>query len=368
MTLTARVRVERGAFRLDVDVRAEAGHVVAVLGPNGSGKSTLLRAVAGLEALTSGAVTLAGRPLEDCAAGLRVPSYDRRIGLVFQDYRLFPHLSARDNVAFGPRSAGMARRVADARAAEWLDRLGLAGLAARKPRELSGGQAQRVALARALVTAPDALLLDEPLAALDVGTRAEVLGELRRSLAEFAGPVLLVTHDPLDAMTIADRLLIVEDGRVVQQGAPQEIVQRPVTRYVAQLVGLTLFRGTARAGVLALEDGSSLSTADTTLTGPALAVIRPSSVLVGAQAPGTSSARNVWQRRIEGLQALGDRVRITFDGAPAIVAEVTTAAVAEMRLAAGDTVWISVKATDITTYADTVSPATAPASLDAATA
>ncbi len=361
MSLDARVHVARDDFSLEVAVAVAAGEVVAVLGPNGSGKTTFLRALAGLLPLTSGVVTLAGRTLEDAAAGLRLPSYDRRIGLVFQDYRLFPHLSARDNVAFGPRCAGVPARTANARAAEWLERLALGPLAARLPGELSGGQAQRVAIARALVSAPDALLLDEPLAALDVATRADVLGELRTVLAAFPGPVLLVTHDSIDALTLADRLLILERGRVVQTGAPLEIVQRPTTAYVAQLVGLLLFRGVARAGVLTLEDGTTLATADTTLAGPALAVIRPSSVLVAVAPPGTSSARNVWERRIAGLQVLGDRVRITFHGRPALVAEVTTAAVAELRLAAGDTVWASVKATDITTYGD-ASPISSPVS------
>ncbi|RKS80442.1 molybdate transport system ATP-binding protein [Motilibacter peucedani] len=351
MSLHARVGVERPGFSLDVALEVADGEVVAVIGPNGAGKTTLLRALAGLVPLHIGRVELAGRVLDDPAAGVRVETRERRVGVVFQDYRLFEHLSARDNVAFGPRSTGMpkreARRLADAE----LTRLGLADLGDRRPRELSGGQAQRVALARALVTAPELLLLDEPLAALDAETRTAVRTVLRDTVADFRGPVVLVTHDPVDALTLADRLVVVEGGRVVQAGAAAAVADRPATAYVASLVGLTLCRGPAVDGVLALEDGTRLVTADPTRQGPSLAVVRPSSVLLTREPP-RSSARNVWQREVASLQVLGDRVRVTLAGSPALHADVTSSAVAELRLAAGDRVWASVKATDVTVYAD----------------
>ncbi len=352
MSLSARVKVVRDLFTLDVDITVADGEIVAVLGPNGAGKTTLLRALAGLTALTAGKVELVDRILEDPARALRLPPEGRGVGMVFQDYRLFPHLSARDNIAFGPRSTGMSARQAGLQADDWLDRLGLAGLAERRPAQLSGGQAQRVALARALVTAPSLLLLDEPLAALDAATRTDVRAALRTVLDDFAGPVLLVTHDPLDAMTLASRLVIIEDGRVVQDGSVALVAERPATTYVAQLVGLTVWHGTAVDGVLDVGDGVQLVTADTERNGPTIAVIRPSAVLVSVTAPTSSSARNVWPRRVQALQALGDRVRITFSGEPPLHADITAAAAAQLRLAAADAVWASVKATDIITYPD----------------
>lgn len=235
--LDARLVVERGAFRLDVALSVAPGEVVALLGPNGAGKTTALRALAGLTPLTGGRLRLDGTALE------RTPPEARPVGVVFQDYLLFPHLTALDNVAFGPRCHGATKAEARAQAAEWLDRLGLADRAGAKPRKLSGGQAQRVALARALATRPRLLLLDEPLAALDARTRLEVRAQLRRHLAEFEAVAVLVTHDPLDAMVLADRLVVVEDGRVVQEGAPSDIARHPRTDYIAQLVGLNLYRG-----------------------------------------------------------------------------------------------------------------------------
>jgi len=350
VSLQARLQVRRPAFTLDVALRAETGEVVGVLGPNGAGKSTLLRALAGLLPLDAGSVELDGEVLEDPARRVRAAPRDRHIGVLFQDYRLFPHLSARENVAFGPRSTGTPRAAARADADGWLARLGLSGLEDRRPAQLSGGQAQRVALARALATRPRLLLLDEPLAALDVATRTQVRSELRSQLDAFAGPVLLVTHDPLEAMTLASRLVVLENGRVVQDAPVGELTRRPATAYVARLVGLNLLRGSAAAGVLAVDDGSRVSTADRTLTGPALAVVRPSSVLVSTAPPRGSSARNTWPGRITGLEALGDRVRVEVASTPPLLADVTASAVAELRLSAGDPVWVSVKATDVEVY------------------
>ncbi len=349
--LKAQVRVERGDFSLDLDISAGAGEVLVILGPNGAGKTTFLRALAGLIPLTAGRVELAGQVLDDPSRRLRAAPQDRRVGVVFQDYRLFPHLSARENVAFGPRSTGTPKVLARAQADQWLADSGLAGLEARRPDQLSGGQAQRVALARALVTAPAMLLLDEPLAALDVATRTEVRADLRHQLERYAGTALLVTHDPLDAMTLADRLLVIEEGRVVQDAAPEQVARQPATAYVAHLVGLSLFQGNATAGVIDIGGGRQLVTSDTTLSGPVLAVIRPSSVLVETERPRHVSARNVWERRITNLEAFGDRVRVTFAGTPALHADITNTAVTDLRLTAGDIVWVSIKATDITTYA-----------------
>lgn len=351
MSLRAAVQVDRPGFRLDVALDAGPGEVVAVLGPNGAGKSTLLRALAGLLPLTGGRVELGGRVLE--GGGVRVPPQDRRVGVVFQDYRLFPHLSALDNVAFGLRATGQGRAAARAAAGEWLDRLGLAGLERSRPDRLSGGQAQRVALARALCTSPDLLLLDEPLAALDVTTRLEVRAQLQRRLAAFEGVALLVTHDPLEALSLADRLVLLEDGRVTQDGSAAEIARRPRTAYAARLVGLNLFHGTARGGRLQVRGGGELVLGDHDLDGPALAVARPSSVLLERHRPTGSSARNVLVGRVASVEGLGERVRVTVASSPPVLADITAEALAELKLVAGDEVWVSLKATDLACYPDT---------------
>ncbi|WP_240917739.1 ABC transporter ATP-binding protein [Phycicoccus sp. HDW14] len=257
--LSVEAEVVRGPFTLRAAVTAAAGEVVAVLGPNGSGKSTLLGALAGLVPLSAGRVTLDGSVFDDATDGTFVEAAQRPVGFVFQDYRLFPHLSVLDNVAFSPHVRGMSRGAARAVAAGWLDRLGLAELARRRPDRLSGGQAQRVALARALAGDPSLLLLDEPLSALDARTRLDVQTELRTHLADFPGPCLLVTHDPLEALVLADRLVVLEEGRVVQEGSPAEVARRPATEYVARLVGLNLYPGTADGPTVTLEAGGRSS-------------------------------------------------------------------------------------------------------------
>ena len=338
-----------GEFELDVSISAQPGEVLAVLGPNGAGKSTLLRVLAGLHALHTGAVRLGAHLLDDPARQVFVAPQQRRLGVVFQDHRLFPHLRVVDNVAFGLRARGADTRSARAFARTWLDRLGLGELASRHPRQLSGGQAQRVALARALACEPDALLLDEPLAALDVQTRAEVQGELRQHLGAFAGPVLLVTHDPIEALLLAHRIVVLERGRVVQAGAPAEITSRPLTPYVARLVGMNLYLGTADGDTVRVDGGGSVVAADAP-AGRVLAALRPSAITVHTEAPHGSSARNVWAATITSLAPLGDRIRVGTSGALPTTVDVTAAAVAELELTPGRQVWLSAKATDVTAY------------------
>ena len=359
--LAAHLVVARPRFVLDVELAVAPAEVVALLGPNGAGKSTALQALAGLVPLTAGTLHLAGRCLDDPAAGLLVPAAERGVGMVFQDYLLFPHLSALENVAFGLRATGTPRRSAREQARTWLARMGLAELAGVKPRALSGGQAQRVALARALATGPGLLLLDEPLSALDAGTRMQVRSDLRRHLADFAGCTLLVTHDPLDAMVLADRLVVIEHGRVVQTGRPAEVARAPRTDYVARLVGLNLYRGTATGRHVQLAEGGRLETADSA-TGEVFVTVRPSAVALHRHRP-EGSARNSWQGRVAGLEQHGDTVRVEVDGEPTVLADVTTAAVAELDLSPGAPVWVSVKATELHLDAAQPQDASPPASV-----
>ncbi len=351
MTLQFDATLSRGTFTLRADVSVEPGEVLAVLGPNGAGKSTMLRAIAGLLAVDSGTISLDGRPVDAPAARVFVAPERRGVGVVFQDHRLFPHLRVIDNVAFGPRSRGTPRAAARAAAMQWIDRLGLAGFADRRPSELSGGQAQRVALARALASSPKALVLDEPLAALDVQTRAEVQGELRDHLAAYDGPTLLVTHDPVEALVLASTIVVLEDGAVVQRGTPAEISSRPITSYVAKLVGVNLYRGVAAGGVVQLDGGGVLSAADAA-DGPVFVAVRPSAFTVHDDRPQPSSARIVWRATVRTLVPLADRVRLTVDADQTVLVDITAAALAELQLTAGSPVWLTAKATDVVTYPD----------------
>lgn len=341
--LDAHLVVDRDSFRLDVALTAAPGDVVALLGPNGAGKTTALRALAGLSPLGAGHLRLDGVDLR------RTPPESRPVGVVFQDYLLFPHLTALDNVAFGPRCRGAGRTEARAQAAEWLDRMGLAEHAGAKPRRLSGGQAQRVALARALATHPRLLLLDEPLAALDARTRLEVRAQLRRHLAAFEAVAVLVTHDPLDAMVLADRLVVVEQGRIVQEGTPSDIARHPRTEYIAQLVGLNLYRGQADGHTVRLDAGPAVSTTED-LSGPAFVAFPPGAVALYRERPTGSSARNLWRCEVAGLETHGDQIRAELTGELALAADLTTVAAAELDLHPGATVWAAVKAAQTHAY------------------
>jgi molybdate transport system ATP-binding protein len=348
MSLQAQVELTLGQLHLDVDIAVATGELVVLLGPNGAGKTTLLRALAGLVALHTGRVVLDEVVLDDTEAGVRVPTERRPIGFVFQDYLLFPHLSALENVAFGLRARGMPRAEARRRAAAWLQRVGLGDHASSRPRALSGGQAQRVALARAMVADPRLLLLDEPLAALDAASRGEVRRDLRRHLASFDGTRLLVTHNPLEAMIMADRLVVLEDGHVTQTGSAAQVSAQPRSRYIAELVGVNLYRGHAAGHTVQLADGGALVAADDR-QGQVFAAVHPHAVALHRRAP-EGTPRNVWAGTAETLESAGDRVRVRVTGQVPIVAEVTPAAAAELRLADGGPVWAAVKATEVNVY------------------
>ena len=347
MSLEAGLGLTLGTLVLEVELAVATGELVVLLGPNGAGKTTLLRAIAGLVPLDRGRVVLDGDVLEDTAAGTWVPTEQRPVGFVFQDYLLFPHLSALENVAFGLRARGLPKAEARRRAAGWLERVGLATHAGARPRALSGGQAQRVALARAMVGDPRLLLLDEPLAALDAATRTEVRRDLRRHLASFDGTRLLVTHDPLEAMALADRLVVLEGGHITQTGSPAEVSGRPRSRYAAELVGVNLFHGHADGHAVKLPGGVLVVADDH--HGEVFAAVHPHAVALHRQPP-EGTPRNIWPGTADALEVVGDRVRVRVSGTVPVVAEVTPAAASELRLADGGPVWATVKATEVTVY------------------
>jgi len=353
MSLDAAVALRLGALELDVALTVPTGGALAVLGPNGAGKSTLLRILAGLRSADRALVALDGTTLDDTERGISVPAEARSIGYVFPDLRLFPHLTARDNVAFGLRTRGIGRTDAARRAAEWLERLDVARVADRRPGTLSGGEAQRVALARALAAEPALLLLDEPLSAVDVASRATTRSAMRTAVTAGPGDAptrLIVTHDPVDAATLAECIVIVEDGRVVQSGSLAELAARPRSPYVADLVGVNLLRGTAEGGRIRLDGGGELAVVGRT-SGPALAVVHPRAVALHRMAP-AGSPRNAWAVRITAIEPLGDRVRVRVSGPPDLVAEITATALGELALEPGAPAWAVVKATEVRVLPD----------------
>ncbi|MFG2501883.1 ABC transporter permease [Streptomyces sp. NPDC048441] len=323
---------------------AEPGTTIAVVGPNGAGKTTLLRALLGLTPRAHAELRLGDTDV----TGL--PPHRRHVAWVPQDGALFPHLSALANTAYGPRAHGVPRAEARRRAQEWLDRLGVGHLAHRRPAQVSGGQAQRVALARALAARPRLLLLDEPLAALDQTTRAHVRHTLRTHLDTFGGVCLIVTHDPVEAVSLADRVLVLDQGLALQDETPAEVTRHPRSPWVARMLGRNAWPGTGTPDGLALPGGGTLVIADPIPPGTeALAIIAPEAVSVHRDKP-TGSPRNVWPGTIREITTSGSRLRllITSPQAPDLVAEITPQAAAELGLTDGTSVWTSVKATEAT--------------------
>lgn len=343
--LRADLGITRGAFTLGMALAVEPGRTVALLGPNGAGKTTAVEAIAGLVALDSGRIELAGSVLDEPNAKTFTPPEERNIGIVFQDLTLFPHLSALENVAFGLRAHGRDRSTTRQRSAEWLERLDVSAIADRKPADLSGGQMQRVALARAFAIDPDLLLLDEPFAALDATSRVETRRVLADHLEDFGAPTLLITHDPAEAFLLADTIHILEDGSVTQSGTADEIRSAPQTKYAADLAGVNLLAGSIKNGDVTVGS-HHLRAADTSIAGDVLASIHPRAISVHRSQP-EGSPRNTWETTVQRVEHYGDRVRLQFGVPLDLTAEITPGSEQALDIAEGSVVWLSIKATEI---------------------
>ena len=328
----------------DVSVTLAPGETVAVLGPNGAGKSTLLNLTAGLLRADSGRAVLDDTVLFDTAGGVFTPPHLRGVSMLAQEALLFPHLSVLENVAFGPRSAGVARADARDTARHWLGEVEALDLADRRPAQLSGGQAQRIAVARALASDPKLLLLDEPMAALDVSVAPALRRMLRRVLV--GRTVLIVTHDILDAYTLADRVIVVDDGNIVEQGATRDLLERPRSRFTAGLAGVNLLAGVRSERGIRLDDGSEIAGVSTLAVGlGAAAAVRPSTVRVSLDEPVSA---NRLRGEVLDLEPRGDLVRVR---SRRLSADLTPALVADLDLAPGAMVWFAFDEGDVNIYA-----------------
>jgi molybdate transport system ATP-binding protein len=341
------VALRRGALDLEVALRVQDGEALAIVGPSGAGKTTLLRIVAGLERPDRGRVACGDEVWVDTAAGVALAPERRRCGLVFQHYALFDHLSARDNVAYGLFAHPRAER--QRRAEELLERFGLGGRAQARPAELSGGERQRVSVARALAPAPRALLLDEPLSALDTRTRAASGRELAAVLAQAGIPVVLVTHDVEEAATLAARIGVLDTGRLVQVGAAAELAAEPASALVADLTGAVVLTGAARVAengltAIALDGGGEIASVDRA-AGPVAVRIHPWDIeLLPPDAVHEGSAQNRVVAEIASIRPVGNRVRVGLAGPQPLTAEITEASLRRLGLARGDRVAATWKA------------------------
>lgn len=334
-SLRARVRVRRRDFDVDVALEVAPGETVAVMGRSGAGKSTLLDALAGLQPVHEGEISVDGRVLDRVVRPrVRTAPMHRGIVLLGQDARLFPHLTARENVAFGPRAAGVAADEARADADQWLARVGLPGTGDRRPAELSGGEQQRVAVARALAARPRVVLLDEPLVALDAVTASEIRAMLRERLAGVT--TVAVTHDAVDAAALADRLVILERGRVTQAGPVRDVLSAPATAVAARIAGLERLIGTARgggweSGDARLESTDAASRALAAHEGWALAAV------FRAADARTGPADGAWRAGVRSLEQTPSGVRIVTDLG---VAEVPAVEAATVHVGDAVELWI----------------------------
>jgi molybdate transport system ATP-binding protein len=348
--MAADLTAHRDGFVVRASIECEDARTLALLGPNGAGKSTVVEALAGLLPLDAGTIEVDGRRIE------HLPAERRPVGVCFQDDLLFPHLSALENVAFPLRARGLDRAPARARAAEHLSRLAPSVAPDATPRMLSGGERQRVALARALVAEPRLLLLDEPFASVDVSARADLRALVRDVTGAFGGATVLVAHDPLDALTLADAVTILEGGRVTQSGSPDEVRRSPRSAYAADLVGVNLFTGTLEplpdgAATLRTDAGAIVVAPDDPVSvgAQALATLRPADISLHTAEP-EGSARNVFHGKVVEIAVEGERARVRLATTPPLTAEITAGSLTRLGLRPGASAWASFKAVEVSLH------------------
>ena len=340
-----------GSFSLEIEGSVEERSVLVLVGESGSGKTMVLRLLAGLMRPLRGVIATDGGVWFDGESGTFLPARDRPVGYVAQDYALFPHLSVAENVAFGLKALGAARREIGGRVHRALERLDAAPLAARRPHELSGGQQQRVALARALVLEPELLLLDEPLSALDVQARRSVRGELHRLLTSLPCATVYVTHNPTEALVFGDTIAVLESGRISQSGTRGDLMRKPRSAFAAEFLGLNLLRGTVvgreRSGLVRVSvRGGELFVPHVEGEGEVTMTVHPREITLALERP-AGSARNVFEGEIEEIvpePPAGELVRISVATSPPLVAEVTRESVEALGLGPGRRVHASFKA------------------------
>lgn len=370
--LAADIVVARKGFRLEAKITCAPGEVVAVMGPSGAGKSTLLAAIAGFTRLSEGNIRIGERDVASVARPRRhIPAAQRGAVLLGQDARLFPHLTARENIAFGPRARGTDRKVALGDADDWLWRVGLPGMGDRRPAQLSGGQQQRVAIARALATSPQLLLLDEPLTSLDPETAADVRAMLHDQLAATHATAVVVTHDAVDAAALATRMMVVEDGRVTQHGAVRDVLRAPATRFVATVAGVNLIHGAAHVGLWRARSASpevligaadDVSLAASAAEGaPLAAVFRPSDVRLERAVESTwtgalrlaaeeQSTPGTWLARVVRVEQTPAGARV-HTAEPAVAADVSADDIVDAGFAPGAPVRVRVEPVAVRLFA-----------------
>ncbi|PDH67089.1 MAG: ABC transporter ATP-binding protein [Acidimicrobiales bacterium MED-G01] len=341
--LDAGVVLQRGDLHLNAELRVQHGEVVAVMGPNGAGKTTLLHALLGWLPLQSGWIFVDGETFEAPNEDIATPTHRRGLGMVFQDGLLFPHLRVAGNIRFGAAP--------NKDLTSLIETLELSSLLQKYPSELSAGQTQRVALARTLAAGPKMVLLDEPLASLDTTGRSRARDLIGTALSENLSGALIVTHDPVDAFALAQRVVVLENGRISQFDSPEAIQSQPQSRWVADLMGWNIFRGMRRGTSVLMPNGTEIATTGLQADGEVAAMINPASVALFPERP-VGSPRNSWLCQVRGVQLLGDIARVSLSGPLNIYADITTTAAAELALKEGTEVWVTVKATEVLTELD----------------
>ena len=338
--LDARVILNRDSLTIDVELQLQHGEVIAVLGPNGAGKTSLLHALLGWLELESGWIMVDGEVIDSPDTDSYVPPQHRPFGMVFQDGLLFPHMSVEKNILFGAGKDFNLKPLAES--------LQASELLAKFPSELSAGERQRAAIARSLAARPKVLFLDEPFSALDIQGKRRGRSLLKEALAIEVSGCLMVTHDLVDAFTLADRVMIIEGGKLTQFDVPDRIRSRPGSEWIADLVGWNYYEGIGEGSVVTLPHGTTIFTAQDDLDGPTSISINPASVSIFKSQP-SGSPRNSWLSSIQNIEILGGRARVSLVGEIDICADITTVAANELRQSISSEVWVSVKATEVDT-------------------